>query len=140
LSGGKGVVYRCHAAHSLTNHMVPIPTFLLLTLVICLTITLVHLQSLVAPPPPPSHPPTQEEPFASIAPLNCSNQAGVFRYLEHMLSHHAAAAGVAMPNIDMSRGEGGQGGREGGARVNQHEGGAVTRRGREGATGEGGRG
>eukprot|EP00775_Hariotina_reticulata_P011533 gene11533-11676_t len=36
-----------------------------------------------------------EEPFASIAPLHCSNQAGVFKWLEKMITHHAAGSGDA---------------------------------------------
>jgi hypothetical protein len=31
----------------------------------------------------------QEEPFAGIMPLHCSNQAGVYKWLEKMVTHHA---------------------------------------------------
>ncbi|GBF97334.1 hypothetical protein Rsub_10025 [Raphidocelis subcapitata] len=34
-----------------------------------------------------------EEPFASLVPLVCSNQAGVFKWLERMLTHHHGEAG-----------------------------------------------
>lgn len=33
-------------------------------------------------------PRTQEEPFASITPLACSNQSGVYKWLETMVTHH----------------------------------------------------
>lgn len=34
----------------------------------------------------------QEEPFASMKPLHCSNQSGVYRWLESMITHHPADA------------------------------------------------
>ena len=36
----------------------------------------------------------QEPPFNQIQALTCSNQHGVFKWLEKMLTHHAAKAGV----------------------------------------------
>jgi hypothetical protein len=39
--------------------------------------------------------PAQIEPFASITPLACGNQASVLHWLEGMITHHAHQAGVA---------------------------------------------
>ncbi|KAF8066392.1 ATG16 [Scenedesmus sp. PABB004] len=43
-----------------------------------------------------------EEPFASIVPLNCSNQSGVFKWLERMITHHAG--GDAAPAVPAASG------------------------------------
>jgi hypothetical protein len=37
----------------------------------------------------------QEEPFASRIPLQCSNQSGVFKWLEKWITHHAAGTAAA---------------------------------------------
>lgn len=39
----------------------------------------------------------QEEPFAGIMPLHCSNQAGVYKWLEKMVTHHAGNGDTAAP-------------------------------------------
>lgn len=47
----------------------------------------------------------QEEPFASIAPLQCSNQAGVYKWLEKMITHHAAGSVEAGAGAHSGAGE-----------------------------------
>jgi len=37
----------------------------------------------------------QEQPFAGIAPLQCSNQAGVYKWLEKMITHHVGTSDAA---------------------------------------------
>jgi hypothetical protein len=39
----------------------------------------------------------QEEPFAGIMPLHCSNQSGVYKWLEKMVTHHAGNADAPAP-------------------------------------------
>lgn len=48
----------------------------------------------------------QEEPFASRIPLQCSNQSGVFKWLEKWITHHAAgtAAGAAAAGAGATKG------------------------------------
>lgn len=43
----------------------------------------------------PVLPAPQEEPFASRIALQCSNQSGVFKWLEKWITHHAAGTSTA---------------------------------------------